>query len=126
MDPIADMLTRIRNASAAHNTATVIPYSKIKYAIAEILAREGWIESVGKYAKKGKRQFDIALDEKNRPLSGVRRISKPSKRIYRGWQELRPVRQGYGMSVISTPKGLLTDKEARKSKVGGEVLLEIW
>lgn len=128
-DPIADMLTRIRNASAAGNPTVGISHSQLAFAIAEILLREKWIGDVAKQqGKKTKKGFEVTLKYSGAAptITGIRRISKPGKRVYKGWRELRPVRQGYGMAIISAPRGLLTDQEARKSKTGGEVLLEIW
>ncbi|MDO8557740.1 MAG: 30S ribosomal protein S8 [bacterium] len=128
MDPIADLLTCIRNANAVGNPVAVIPFSKLSFAIAEVLAHKKWIDGVTKPGKKAKKTLEIALkySGKTPAITGVRRISKLGKRVYKGWKTLRPVRQGYGMALISTPQGLLTDTEARKLKVGGEVLLEIW
>ena len=128
MDPIADMLTRIRNASAVGRESLSMPYSDLKNAIAELLMRDGWIGAVAKTGKKTKRRLEITLQYKEgQPvISGIRRISTQAKRMYIGWKQLHPVRQGYGMMALSTPKGLLTNVEARKMKVGGEMLLEIW
>lgn len=128
MDPISDMLTSIRNASAVGNPTATIPFSRPSFAIAEVLVREKWIAGAAKQGKKPGKTFDITLKYSGKvpAITGIRRVSKPGKRVYKGWKLLRPVRQGYGMSLITTPKGLFTDKEARKSKVGGEVLLEIW
>ena len=128
MDPIADMLTRIRNASAVKNPTVITLCSGVTQAIADILQREGWVQGVVKHVKKTKRTLEITLAyTKDEPvITGVRRISKPSRRVYKGWRELRSVRQGYGIAIISTPKGLLTDREARKQKTGGEVLFEVW
>ncbi len=128
MDPIADMLTGIRNASAVENETASIPFSKLSFAVGEILAREKWVKELVMQGKKARKTFDIMLkySGKTPAITGIRRVSKPGKRVYKGWRDLRPVRQGYGMLVISTPAGLCTDKEARKLKVGGEVLLEVW
>ena len=124
------MLTHIRNASAVQHASVSVWFSRLTYAIAEVLAREGWIGDLSKHGKKMKKRFDIILlyapDGGAPVITGIRRVSTSTKRIYRGWKELRPIKQGYGMAIVSTPQGLLTNKEARKLKVGGEVLLEVW
>lgn len=130
MDPIADMLTQIRNAKAVGKPAVYIPYSQIKMTIAKVMKKEGFIESCEKKGqKKVKKVIEIKLKyEKGNisRISNLKRISKPSQRIYKGYEELFPVRQGYGISIISTPEGIISDKEARKKKVGGEVLCQVW
>lgn len=128
MDPVADMITRIRNASAVARETLSMPFSELKGAVADILVREGWLAEASKSGKKAKRRLELTLKyDAGRPvISGIRRVSAQSKRMYAGWRDLRPVRQGYGTAVLSTPKGLVTNTEARKMKVGGEVLLEIW
>lgn len=124
-DPISDMLNRIRNAQAVFQPKASIPFSKLKYKIAEILEKEGFIEKVEKRGRRAKRDFEITL--KYPPtISGLRRISKPGQRIYARSKELKPVRGGYGIAIISTPKGLMTNKKARKQKLGGEILCQIW
>jgi len=137
-DPIADMLNRIRNAQAVLHQTVNIPFSNLKYEIAEVLKKHGFVEKVEKKGKKINKVIEITLkyegktpanDEARqmRPvISGLKRISKPGQRIYKGSKELRMVRGGYGIAIISTPKGLMTNKEARRQKVGGEVLAEIW
>lgn len=107
----------------------VIPHSKIKFEIAKILKREGYLSDLSRRGKKIKRSIymEIAYDESGSPkFKEVKRVSKPSKRIYQGFKEIKSVRQGYGLSVISTPKGLLVDKEARKERLGGEILFTLW
>ncbi len=129
MDPIADMLTSIRNAQAAKKDAVDVPFSNIKYEIAEILEKHGFIEKVEKEGRKVKRVIKIFLKyekDKSPKISGLKRISKPGQRIYKNFKSLKPVMSGYGVAVISTPKGLMTDKEARKQKLGGEVICEVW
>lgn len=129
MDPISDMLVQIKNASAAGKDAVAVPYSKVKFAIASALAQAGFVGAVGKRAKKSKTFLEIAVvyDSDGKPkVHDIKRVSKPSRRMYYGVKEIRPVRQGYGAMLLSTPKGILTDKEARKEHVGGEVLLTIW
>lgn len=130
MDPISDMLTKIRNAQTSRRETVALSYSKIKFEILKILEREGWISGMEKKGKKNIRAIEISLvyvgKDKLPKISGIKRISKPSKRIYKGYKEIFPVQKGFGSAIYSTPKGILTDKEARKSKVGGELLLEIW
>lgn len=136
VDPIADMLNRIRNALMVLHLTVSIPFSKLKYEIAKILEKEGFIEKVEKKGRKEKKVIEITLKkeetseesgEKIKPaISGLRRISKPGQRIYAGAKEIKRVRGGYGMAIISTPKGMMTDKEARKKKLGGEIICEVW
>ena len=129
-DPIADMLTRIRNANTAKHDTVDIPSSKMKRAIADILLSEGYVKSV-EIVNDGK--FDViritlkyGKDKNDKVLSGLRRISKPGLRIYADTENLPKVLGGYGTAIISTNKGVITDKEARKLNVGGEVLAFIW
>ncbi|HCP15964.1 MAG: 30S ribosomal protein S8 [bacterium] len=130
-DPIADMLTIIRNAQRANLERIVVNSSKIKKAILEILKREGYIKDFKEFEKSdGKRKFlEIVLkyDRNGLPvIHSIEKISKPGIRIYRSYKELKPVMGGMGISIISTNKGLITDKEARRNKVGGEVVCRIW
>ena len=127
-DPIAEMLTRIKNAGNAGKPTVLIPYSKIKMAIAEILEKEGYIKSLNKKGKKVAKFIEIELlYSGNAPrISDIKRLSKPSRRVYQRTLEIRPVRHGYGRLILSTPRGLMTDSEARKTRVGGEVLFKIW
>lgn len=126
-DQISDLLIRIKNASDAGHERVVVLRSKFNKAILELLSREGF---VGEVAAKGKdgRTIDVALVRENgtSKISGVERISKPSKRVYFKVSDVRPIRQGFGILVLSTPKGVMTDREARKEKVGGEALFKIW
>lgn len=125
VDPIADMLNRIRNAQAVSQSTVIIPFSKLKYKIAEILEKEGFIEKIERKGRKTKRTFEITL--KQPPvISGSKRVSRPGQRIYLRAKELKPVRGGFGMAVISTSRGLMTNKEARKERLGGEIICEIW
>ncbi len=128
-DPIADMLTRIRNAnSAKHKTVDVLA-SKMKTAIAEILFREGYIKSFEVISNENQGIIRITLkyDEKGtRVIDGIKRISKPGLRVYAGKEELPKVLNGLGIAIISTSKGLKTDKEAREAGMGGEVLAYVW
>lgn len=124
-DPIADMLTRIRNAQQARRKEVRMPYSKIKYEILNVLVKNQWLESVS-LEKSGKfEEIKITLSEKPQPLV-LKRKSKPGQRIYVKTSEVAPVLDGLGMSILSTPKGIMTGKEARKQQVGGELLCEIY
>ena len=127
-DPLADFVTRIRNASSAHNTLVVIPHSKFKLALAEKLEKEGYIGAVSKKGKKINKQIELVLKyEEDIPrIEGIERISRLSKRIYFKAHNVRPVKFGHGTMILTTPKGILTDREARKEKVGGEPILKIW
>ncbi|MEK9167972.1 MAG: 30S ribosomal protein S8 [Patescibacteria group bacterium] len=128
MDPIADFLTNIRNASTASLASTMMPYSSVKFEIATLLAKEGYLASVTKKGKKVKKYLEVGIvyNGKTPRIGGVVRISKPSRRVYYGTKEIKPVRHGFGMLVLSTPKGIMGDKEARKEHVGGEALFKIW
>ena len=128
-DPIADMLTRIRNGLMVHKTFVLVPSSKIKVAIAQILLEEGFIQ--GYEVTKERPQPNIRLwlkyDDKRRPIvSGLRRISRPGRRVYKGKRDLPWVLSGLGIAIVSTPKGVMTDREARRTGVGGEILCYVW
>ncbi len=128
-DPIADMLTRIRNASAAKHDTVDIPASNMKKAIAEILNNEGYIK--GYQIIDGNVQGIIRVtlkygQGKSAAISGIKRVSKPGLRIYAGKDELPKVLRGMGIAIISTSKGIMTDKDARAQRVGGEVLAFVW
>ncbi len=128
-DPIADMLTRIRNANSAKHKTVDVPASKMKTAIAEILFREGYIKSFEVISNENQGIIRITLkyDEKGtRVIDGIKRISKPGLRVYVGKEELPKVLNGLGIAIISTSKGLKTDKEAREAGMGGEVLAYVW
>ena len=128
-DPIADMLTRIRNANSAKHKTVDVPNSKMKTAIAEILFKEGYIKSFELINNENQGIIRITLkyDEKGaRVIDGIKRISKPGLRVYAGKEELPRVLNGLGTAIISTSKGLKTDKEAREAGIGGEVLAYIW
>ena len=128
-DPIADMLTRIRNANSAKHKTVDVPASKMKTAIAEILYREGYIKSFEVISNENQGIIRITLkyDEKGtRVIDGIKRISKPGLRVYAGKEELPKVLNGLGIAIISTSKGLKTDKEAREAGMGGEVLAYVW
>ena len=128
-DPIADMLTRIRNANSAKHKTVDVPNSKMETAIAEILFKEGYIKSFELINNENQGIIRITLkyDEKGaRVIDGIKRISKPGLRVYAGKEELPRVLNGLGTAIISTSKGLKTDKEAREAGMGGEVLAYIW
>ena len=128
-DPIADMLTRIRNASAAKHKTVDVPASKMKKAIADILYNEGYIKSVEEIANENQGILRIALkyDENvAKVIARIKRISKPGLRVYASAEKLPKVLNGLGIALISTSKGIKTDKEARKENLGGEVLAYIW
>ena len=129
-DPIADMLTRIRNANTAKHDTVDIPSSKMKLSIAEILFNEGYIEKYDVIEDGAFKTIRVTLkygaDKNEKVISGLKRISKPGLRIYVGKEELPKVLGGLGIAIISTSNGLLTDKDARKQRVGGEVLAYVW
>ena len=128
-DPIADMLTRIRNASRSKHKIVDVPASNIKNSIAEILFKEGYIKAYEEIANETQGIIRITLkyDEKgNKVIAGLKRISKPGLRVYAAKDELPKVLNGLGIALISTSKGIMTDKQARELGVGGEVLAYIW
>ena len=128
-DPIADMLTRIRNADAAKHTTVDVPASNMKKAIAQILLEEGYIKNFQLIDDGTQGIIRITLKYlpgKQRVIQGLRRVSKPGLRVYAGADELPRVLNGLGIAIISTSKGVMTDKEARKLHVGGEVLAFVW
>lgn len=128
MDPISDMLIRIKNAQKAGHEAVSMPFSKFKFAIAKILEKNGYVGAILKRGKKIKKfiEIDLLYKDKNPRISSIKRISKPGKRIYLSKGDMRPIRQGYGISIISTSRGLMTNKEAKKEGMGGEIIAEIW
>ena len=129
-DPIADMLTRIRNANTAKNDTVDVPSSKMKLAIAKILLDEGYIRKYDVVDDGNFKNIHITLkygsDKNEKVLTGIKRISKPGLRVYAGKDELPRVLGGLGVAIISTNQGVITDKEARKLNVGGEVLAFVW
>ncbi len=124
-DPISDFLVRIHNASMVGKDTVSVPSSKMVRSVADVLAREGYL---GEVDKNKSNILEVTLSYKNgRPaINGVKRISKLSRRMYMGVRELRPVKHGHGLLVLSTPAGVVTGKEAREKRVGGEALFEIW
>ena len=128
-DPIADMLTRIRNAQTARHNDVLIPMSKTKKAIADILLKEGYISAVELVGEGAKTNIKISLKygpHGVKVISGLRRISKPGLRVYVGVEDMPKVLSGLGIAIVSTNKGIITDKEARQLGVGGEVLCFVW
>lgn len=130
-DPIADMLTRIRNASRARHQRVAVPWSRLKESIVKVLIAEGYLKDQKKVkAAVGfgeEMVIQLKFDRENRPIiSGMKRVSSPGRRIYVGSKELAPVRKGLGIHVLSTPKGILVDREAQKAKVGGELICSVW
>ena len=128
-DPVGDFINRLKNGAEVKKQTVSVPFSAFKMAIAEVLQEAGYVQAVEKKGKKVKKTLDVVLkyDEGGRArIAGVKRISKPGRRMYRAVSKIRPVRYGHGNLILSTPKGIMTDKEARKEKVGGEALFEIW
>lgn len=126
-DPISDFLTRIRNAQHAHHETIVVPGSRLKYAIAKILEREGFVGEVSSSTEDGKTTITIALkyDGREPHIRSLTRVSTPGRRVYKKYTELRPVLSGQGIAILSTSAGVMTNLEARKRKLGGEILCEI-
>jgi small subunit ribosomal protein S8 len=128
-DPVADLLTRIRNANLAYKDDLVAPVSKLSDAVLKILDSEGYIDGYAREGEGVREAFRIRLKygvRRRRAITGLRRISKPGRRIYRGRDELPRVQGGLGVAIISTSHGLMTDKEAARKGVGGEVLAFVW
>ena len=130
-DPIADLLTRVRNAARARHQKVAVPWSRLKENIVKILIEEGYLKESKKIkaAQGGGEDLVIQLkfDRENRPIiSGLKRVSSPGRRVYVGSEGLTPVRKGLGIHILSTPKGILVDREAQKAKVGGELICSVW
>ncbi|MFH1422631.1 MAG: 30S ribosomal protein S8 [Planctomycetota bacterium] len=128
-DPIADMLTRIRNANAIRHESIDVPSSKMKQRIAEVMKREGYIKELALIEQKPQNILRITLKygpDKEKILNGLERVSKPGRKVYYGVKDIKPVLGGTGIKIVSTPKGILSDRECRKLKVGGECLCTIW
>lgn len=126
--PISDMLNRIKSSQAVSLKTVVVPFSNFKFEVAKIMEREGFLDKVEKKGKKEKRFIEISLKYKDKEpvISGIKVISKPGQRIYMKSGEIRSTRGKYGLTIISSPKGLITNKESRRNKLGGEVIAEIW
>ncbi len=128
-DPISDMLTRIRNANQALHPETSMPSSKLKVEIAKILAAEGFVDGYREEDARVGKELTVRLrygNDRTRVLKGLRRVSKPGRRVYKGAAELPRVQGGIGVAIVSTSNGLLTDREARRREIGGEILCEVW
>lgn len=128
-DPVGDMLARIRNAGGARHRQMTCPASKLKMAVAQVLSAEGFVGSVSTDGDEKKPLLTVELryqDDGRLMIEGMRRVSKPGRRTYVGANEVKPVRAGLGMAVLSTSKGVLCDRDARAAKVGGEVICEVW
>ena len=129
IDPVSNLIIKIKNAGIAKQSEIAFPYSKFIESVLVLLEKQGFVKSFEKKGKKVIKSFDIgiAYEEDGTPkVSHAKRISKLSKRIYKGSSELRPVRNNYGLLVLSTSKGVMSSFEAKKQKVGGEALFEIW
>ncbi len=128
-DPVADFLIRVKNANKAGKEAVSIPHSNLKEAIANVLVREGYIKATATKRAGEKKSLEVTLaygaDGEAR-ISNTARVSKLGKRVYRGAEAIRPFKNGFGRTIISTSKGIKTDKEIQKEKIGGEVLFTIW
>ena len=128
-DITADMLTRIRNAGMARHMVTTCPASNLKKALAQVLQKEGFLESVGDDVADGHPILVLTLryDAEGKPMAdGIQRVSRPGRRVYVGSKDIGRVRAGLGMSVLSTSRGVMCDRDARAANVGGEVLCEVW
>ena len=127
-DPISDMLTRIKNATRAHKNELVLPFSKFKANLAQVLLKEGFVSGVNELDGKFKMlQINLKYDNTGQPvIAGIKRVSKPGQRIYLPVTRIPRTNSGLGVTIVSTPKGLLTDRQARKAQVGGEVVCQVW
>ena len=128
-DPIADMLTRLRNATARGHEKVDLPSSKMKTDIAQVLKREGYIKDFRVIKDEHRAVLKVFLKynpENKSAISSLKRKSRPGRRVYVGWDNIPPILNGLGIAILSTPKGIITDREARKAKVGGELLCEVW
>lgn len=129
MDQIANMLIAIKNAGLVRKESVVLPHSKMKMAILELLKTEGFIKTYNEVLVDGHKNIEVVIEYKNKTtprISGVERVSRLSRRVYKGTRDITQVKYGHGISVLSTPKGILTNNQARKEMVGGEVLFTIW
>jgi small subunit ribosomal protein S8 len=123
-DPIGDFLTRMRNAQGARRETCIAPFSKLKLALAELLKKEGYLQDVKIVGEEPKQQIEVSFVEGT--SVDCQRQSTPGRRVYAGSDELKPILRGYGIAVLTTSQGLMTDIEARQKKIGGEVLCTVW
>lgn len=132
MDPIADMMVRIKNAQLVNAEQVIMPFSRMKFQIATILRVSGYLAGVERRKRKGRTgeheylELGLSYQDGRGAIGGVKLVSKPSRHMYVKARKIKPVRSGYGMTVISTPKGVMTSSDARKQNIGGEILFEIW
>ena len=128
MDTISNMIIQIKNAGNAGHDSVLVPYSKLKHSIVDALKKEGFVKDVEARTVKDKKVLNISLFMENRvpKIKGVDRISKPSKRIYRKFSDIRAVKNGYGALILSTSAGIMSGRQAKKAKLGGEALFSIW
>lgn len=128
-DPLSDMLTRIRNALMMKHSQVTIPYSKLKEAVLKVVEDCGFVKGYEVLSEGIRKQLVVQLkysESGQGTIAALRKVSKPSRKIFSGYEDLKPYRRGLGVQILSTSKGILSDEEARKQKVGGEVLMEIW
>jgi small subunit ribosomal protein S8 len=128
-DPIAEMLTRIRNAAHARHAEVELPHSRLREAVAKVLEAEGFLQSVESSGEGYKRKLVLGLrytEDRQPVIRGLQRVSRPGLRRYAGCTDMPKIRAGLGINVVSTPLGVMTDREAKRKKVGGEVLLAVW
>jgi small subunit ribosomal protein S8 len=130
-DPIADLLTRIRNASSARHQKVAVPWSRLKESIVKVLIDEGYLKDQKKVkASLGfgdELIIQLKFDRENRPIiGGMKRVSTPGRRVYVGANTVKPIRKGLGINILSTPKGILVDRNAQKANVGGELICSVW
>jgi len=125
-DPIADMLTRIRNASRVGKSDAAVPYSRVKFEIAKILEREGYLSRVAPDESRREMTLGLRYEAKQPALHDLQRLSKPGRRLYVGWQDIPRVKSGLGLTLVSTSQGIMTGGEARKRKLGGELICEVY
>jgi small subunit ribosomal protein S8 len=123
-DPISDLLIRLQNASRVNKTSVSVPYSTMKHSIAKVLEASGYITDTSK--KDDLLVMSLVYKNGSPAISGVKRISKPSRRMYMGVRDVHPIKNGHGLLMLSTPAGVMSGKEAKQKRVGGEVLFEIW
>ncbi len=130
-DPIADMLTRIRNGGRAHHREVEIPWSRVKESMARLLVEEGYVQDVKRSKPKDRvgevLRVQLKFDKNDNPvITGIKRVSRPGRRVYVGKKEIPLVRRGLGINILSTPRGFLVDRQAKKTGVGGELLCSVW